>query len=162
MAEFEKTRKVDALQPPYHLFRRDAEDTIFPYTLTHGIGVLIYGPLAHGLLTGKYSPGSAFPSNDWRSKSSMFGGDALRRDVDIVTKLQDFAGSRELSLGQLAIAWTLANPAVDVSIVGARRPRQIEQTAPAANIHLTTQDLAEIDAIMVDAVPVGGPAPEAM
>lgn len=92
----------------------------------------------------------------------MFGGDALRRDVDIVTKLQDFAGSRELSLGQLAIAWTLANPAVDVSIVGARRPRQIEQTAPAANIHLTTQDLAEIDAIMVDAVPVGGPAPEAM
>jgi aryl-alcohol dehydrogenase-like predicted oxidoreductase len=162
MAEFEQTRKIDALQPPYHLFRRDAENTVFPYTLTHGIGVLIYGPLAHGLLTGKYGPNSTFPLNDWRSKSSMFAGDPLRRNLEVVEKLQQFAGAREMSVGQLAIAWTLANPAVDVAIVGARRPRQIEQSAPAARIHLSTQDRAEIDAIMADGVRVGGPAPEAM
>jgi aryl-alcohol dehydrogenase-like predicted oxidoreductase len=92
----------------------------------------------------------------------MFRGEALRRNVDVVQNLQEFAGSRELSMSQLAIAWTLANQAVDVAIVGARHPMQIEQTAPAANFHLTSQDLAEIDAIMVDALPVGGPAPESV
>lgn len=162
MAEFEKTREIDALQPPYHLFRRNAEETVFPYCLQHGIGVLIYGPLAHGLLTGKYSANAVFPSDDWRSKSDIFKGDALRRNVEVVDKLRQFAEAREFPLSQLAIAWTLANPVVDVAIVGARTPVQIEQTAPAADIHLTTFDLGEIDRIVREAVPVGGPSPEAL
>jgi aryl-alcohol dehydrogenase-like predicted oxidoreductase len=98
MAEFEKTRKIDALQPPYHLFRRDAEQTIFPYTLQHGIGVLIYGPLAHGLLTGKYTAGVVCPSDDWRSKSDMFRGEALHRNLEVVEKLEQFAERREFPL----------------------------------------------------------------
>lgn len=162
MAIFEKTREIDALQPPYHLFRRDAERTVFPYCLAHDIGVLIYGPLAHGLLTGKYSANSVFPADDWRSRNEMFRGEILKRNLDVVDKLQQFAETRELRLSQMAIAWTLANPAVDVAIVGARTPTQIEQTAPAADIHLTTPDLGEIQRIMREAVPVGGPSPEAM
>ena len=162
MARFERTRKIDALQPPYHLFRREAEDTIFPYCLEHDIGVLIYGPLAHGLLTGKYSASAVFPADDWRSKSEMFRGEALRRNLGVVQKLQQFAEFREFPLSQLAIAWTLSNPAVDVAIVGARTPRQIEQNAPAADIHLTTSDLGEIERMMREAMPVGGPSPEAM
>ena len=162
MAEFEKTGKLDALQPPYHLFRRDAEESIFPYTLRHGIGVLIYGPLAHGLLTGKYTADVKFRPDDWRSTSDLFRGETLRRNLDIVHQLEKVAESREFPLSQLAIAWTLANPAVDVAIVGARNPNQIEQTAPSASIHLTTADLGEIEEIMRDAVPVGGPSPEAM
>jgi aryl-alcohol dehydrogenase-like predicted oxidoreductase len=162
MAIFEQTRKIDALQPPYHLFRRDAEETVFPYCLEHRIGVLIYGPLAHGLLTGKYSANAVFPANDWRSNSDMFRGEALRRNAAVVEKLQQFAETREFPLSQLAIAWTLANPAVDVAIVGARSPLQIEQTAPAADIHLMTSDLGEIERIMREAVQVGGPSPEAM
>jgi aryl-alcohol dehydrogenase-like predicted oxidoreductase len=84
----------------------------------------------------------------------------LRRNLALVGELERFAEQREFPVGQLAIAWTLANPAVDVAIVGARTPSQIEQTAPAADIHLGTADLAEIQRIMNSAVPVGGPAPE--
>jgi aryl-alcohol dehydrogenase-like predicted oxidoreductase len=84
------------------------------------------------------------------------------RNLDIVDELERFAEQREFPVGQLAIAWTLANPAVDVAIVGARNPGQIEQTAPAADIHLGTADLNEIERIMKNAVPVGGPAPELM
>ena len=150
------------MQPPYHLFRRDAEQTLFPYCLERRIGVLIYGPLAHGLLTGKYTADAMFPANDWRSKSEMFRGEALRRNLAVVDRLQRFAEAREFPLGQLAIAWALAHPAVDVAIVGARTPRQIEQTAPASGIHLTPADLAGIEHIMHDAARVGGPSPESV
>jgi len=162
MAEFEQTRKIDVLQAPYHLFRRDIERSILPYTARHGIGVLIYGPLAHGLLAGKYTDNAVFPKDDWRGSNPMFQGEPLRRNVAVVRRLEQFAQARELTVGQLAIAWTLANPAVDVAIVGARTPRQIEPSVAAANIHLTPSDLSEIDRITSDAMPVGGPAPEAM
>jgi aryl-alcohol dehydrogenase-like predicted oxidoreductase len=160
MACFEQTRKIDTLQPPYHLFRRDIEASILPYAVHQGLGVLIYGPLAHGLLTGKLTPTTPFAAGDWRSKSPMFQGEQLRRNLQTVSDLERFAGQREFPVGQLAIAWTLANPAVDVAIVGARTASQIQQTAPAAEIHLSTTDLAEIERIMRRAVPVGGPAPE--
>jgi aryl-alcohol dehydrogenase-like predicted oxidoreductase len=124
--------------------------------------VLVYGPLAHGLLSGKYTANVVFPSDDWRSKTPMFQGDGLRRNLEVVHRLRAFAESRELRIGQLAIAWTLANPAVDVAIAGARRPDQIAQTAPAAEIHLTPADLEEIKQLMRDAVAAGGPSPEGM
>ena len=162
MADFEVTREIATLQPPYHLFRRDIEDSILPYALKHGIGVLIYGPLAHGLLTGKFTPRTVLRADDWRSKNALFQGDVLRQNLDVVADLERFAEQREFPVGQLAIAWTLANPAVDVAIVGARTARQIEQTAPAVQVHLTTADLAEIERIMRAAVPVGGPAPESV
>lgn len=162
MARFETTRKIDTLQPPYHLFRREIEASILPYTLKNGIGVLTYGPLAHGLLTGKYTPQAVFQADDWRSKSPLFQGELLRQNLAIVGELERFADRREFPVAQLAVAWTLANPAVDVAIVGARTPVQIEQTAPAAGIHLATADLAEIERIMKRAAPVGGPAPELM
>jgi len=160
MASFEATRKVDALQPPYHLFRRDIEDSILPYTLRHGIGVLIYGPLAHGVLAGKYTRQTVFPAGDWRSKSPVFQGETLRRNLDVVAELERFAERREFPVSQVPIAWTLAHPAVDVAIVGARTASQIEQSVPAADIHLATADLAQIERIVSTAVPVGGPAPE--
>src|SRR5947208_2387590 len=72
MREFEKTRKIDTLQPPYHLFRREIEQDILPYCQEHGIGVLVYGPLAHGLLAGGYTPQTTFANDDWRSKSPDF------------------------------------------------------------------------------------------
>src|SRR3981081_3830241 len=72
MAEFSVTLPVETLQPPYHLFRRDVETSIFPYTSSHDIGVLVYGPLAHGLLSGAMTVESRFAPDDWRSKSSVF------------------------------------------------------------------------------------------
>ncbi|WP_273889231.1 aldo/keto reductase [Rubrobacter naiadicus] len=162
MAAFEKVRKLDALQPPYHLFRREIEERILPYCAGHGIGVLVYGPLAHGLLSGRMTKQTRFPEDDWRSKSPMFQGEAFEKNLEKVEELKRFAGERGYTLPQLAVAWTLANPAVDAAIVGARRPDHIEGTAPAAEIDLSEEELREIDEIMRGAVPVGGPAPEGM
>ncbi len=160
MAEFEKTRKLDGLQPPYHLFRRDIEEDILPYCREHGIGVLVYGPMAHGLLSGNMTPDQEFDEDDWRGQSDLFQGENFRRNLEKVEELKKFAEERDHTVAQLAVAWTLANPAVDVAIVGARRPDHIEGTAPAAEFDLSEDDLREIEDIMQDAVMVGGPSPE--
>ncbi len=160
MAEFEQTRRIDSLQPPYHLFRREIEDEILPYCEEHGIGVLVYGPLAHGLLSGKMTPETRIPDDDWRASSPMFQGENFKKNLEKVEELKRFAAERGHTVAQLAVAWTLANPAVDVAIVGARRPDQIEGTAPAAEFDLSEDDLREIEDIMRDAVAVGGPSPE--
>jgi aryl-alcohol dehydrogenase-like predicted oxidoreductase len=162
MTAFQQVRPIDTLQPPYHLFRRDIEESILPFAQEHGIGVLVYGPMAHGLLSGRMTEGTTFARDDWRSKSDMFGGDAFKRNLGVVRRLEAFASERGTTVAQLAIAWTLANPAVDVAIVGARTPEQIQQTAPAADIQLSPEDLAQIDKIVRGEVPVGGPAPEKM
>jgi aryl-alcohol dehydrogenase-like predicted oxidoreductase len=162
MTAFQQVRPIDALQPPYHLFRRDIEQSILPFAQEHGIGVLVYGPMSHGLLSGRMTETTTFAPDDWRSKSETFAGDAFRRNLGIVRRLEAFASERGTTVAQLAIAWTLANPAVDVAIVGARNPEQIRQTAPAADIQLSPQDLARIEQIVRDEIPVGGPAPEKM
>lgn len=162
MTAFQRVRPVDTLQPPYHLFRRDIESSILPFAQEHGIGVLVYGPLAHGLLSGRMTETTTFAPDDWRSTSDLFEGEAFRRNLEVVRDLTDFAAARGATVAQVAIAWTLANPSVDVAIVGARSPEQIRQTAPAADLRLTPEDLAQIELILRSEVAVGGPAPEAM
>jgi aryl-alcohol dehydrogenase-like predicted oxidoreductase len=159
---FQRTRKIDTLQPPYDLFRRDIEQEILPYCQDHGIGVLVYGPLAHGLLAGGYTPQTIFPSDDWRSRNPAFHGDLFAWNLTVVERLKEVAERQGITVAQLAIVWVLATPAVDVAIVGARRPQQLEQTAPAADVHLAAETLREIEQIMQDAVPIGGPSPEGM
>lgn len=153
---------VETLQPPYHLFRRDIEQTILPYTADHDIGVLVYGPLAHGLLSGRMTESTTFDPGDWRSNSPDFTGETFRRNLAVVEQLKGFARERDVSLVQLAVGWTLANSAVHVAIVGARRPAHLDGTAPAADIKLSETDIQEIDAILADAAPVWGPHPEGM
>ena len=162
MTAFQQARRIDTLQPPYHLFRRDVEKTILPFAREHGIGVLVYGPMAHGLLTGRMTEDTTFAPDDWRSKSELFQGATFQRNLGVVRDLTQFAARRGATVAQLAIAWTLANPAVDVAIVGARSPVQIRQTAPAADIRLSPEDMASIELILRGDVAVGGPAPEAM
>jgi aryl-alcohol dehydrogenase-like predicted oxidoreductase len=162
MKTFEQTRKLDALQPPYSLFRREIEQEILPYTQEHGIGVLVYGPLAHGLLGGSFTPQTTFAADDWRSKSTFFHGEPFGRNVVVVEQLKRLAEHQDMTIAQLAIAWVLAQPAIDVAIVGARNPQQLAQTALAGDIHLTQETRHEIERIMREAVPIGGPAPEGM
>jgi aryl-alcohol dehydrogenase-like predicted oxidoreductase len=162
MAAFQQVRPIDTLQPPYHLFRREIEGTVLPFAREHGIGVLVYGPLGHGLLSGRMTEATTFAADDWRSKSDLFAGEAFRRNLAVVRELTGFTARRNATIAQLAIAWTLANPAVDVAIVGARSPEQIRQTAPAADLHLSPEEIAEIELLLRGEVAVGGPAPEAM
>lgn len=154
--------RVETDQPPYHMFRRDIEAEILPYAADHDLGILVYGPLAHGLLSGRMAADTTFAADDWRSQSSDFTGDTFRRNLRVVEKLRTFAEARSLSLPTLAVAWALSNPAVHVAIVGARRPAQLEDTVAAANVELSDADRAEIDGILVDAAPERGPSPEGM
>ncbi|HZA09697.1 aldo/keto reductase [Mycobacterium sp.] len=162
MAEFAATLPVETVQPPYHLFRRGIEDDLLPYCRAENIGVLVYGPLAHGLLTGTLNPNTKFADDDWRSKSAVFTGDTYRRNLETVRELEAFAADRGITISQLAIAWTLAHPAVHVAIVGARQVKNVDDSLAAVDVLLTEVDLIEIDKIMVSATPVAGPSPESV
>jgi aryl-alcohol dehydrogenase-like predicted oxidoreductase len=160
IAELAVTRRLDTLQPPYHMLRPEIEDTVLPYCREHDIGVLAYGPLAHGLLSGGFTRDSQIARDDWRAGSDLFGGESFERNLEIVERLKKLARELELTVAQLAIAWTLAHPAVHVAIVGARRPAHIEGAAPAADVQLDGDALARIDQILGEAAMVGGPTPE--
>jgi len=163
MAEFTRTRPVETLQPPYHLFRRDIEASLLPYCREHDIGVLVYGPLAHGLLTGALDEDTTFAPDDWRSGAPFFKGEEYSRNVQVVRELERFASEQlGVSVSRLAIAWALSNPAVQVAIVGARSPRHIEGSVAAAELRLSQDELEQIDRIVASAVPLSGPSPEMM
>ena len=162
MAAFARTRPVETLQPPYHLFRREIEAEVLPYCAEHDIGVLVYGPLAHGLLTGAIDEDTRFEASDWRASSPLFQGEELRRNVVTVRRLERLASELGTTVSALAIAWTLAHPAVDVAIVGARHAAHVEDSVGAGALRLGDADLAEINAIMAGAIIVGGPTPESV
>src|SRR3989440_6819816 len=163
MEAFGATLPVETLQPPYHLFRRDIEASILPYTRAHDIGVLVYGPLAHGLLGGGMNAETRFPSGDWRSHNDLFQGEAFRRNLRVVSALERFA-EFELgtTVGRLAIAWTLANPAVHVAIVGTRNAKHIDDAIAAAELKLDGSAMRTIEDIISHEVRVGGPSPESV
>ncbi len=106
------------------------------------------------------TPLQEFEESDWRASSPLFQGENFRRNLEKVEELKKFAEDRSHTVAQLAVAWTLANPAVDVAIVGARRPDHIEGTAPATEFDLSEDDLRTIENIMRGAVMVCGPSPE--
>ncbi|SFO95417.1 Predicted oxidoreductase [Amycolatopsis arida] len=160
LAGFDRVRPVETLQPPYHLFRRAIETDPLPYCREHDIGVLVYSPLGSGLLTGALTPDTTFPADDWRSRSSAFQGDNLRRNLTVVDELKAFAADRGATVSQLAIAWTLAQPGVHVAIVGARKPHHIADCLAAADLDLTDSDVAEIERITAKGVQVEGASPE--
>jgi hypothetical protein len=122
----------------------------------------VYGPLAHGLLTATMTENTTFADDDWRARSTVFTGGDYRRNLAAVGGLEKFAAGRGITISQLAIAWTLANPAVHVAIVGARSTAHIQDSLAAADISLTAGELTEIDAIMAAATPVAGPSPESV
>ncbi len=162
MHAFAEHGPLETLQPPYDMFRRGIEGSVLPYCQAQDIGVLIYGPLAHGLLGGAMSPATEFAPDDWRSHSSDFTGKTFHRNLAVVEELSEFAMERDLSLPMLALAWTLTNPAVDVAIVGASGPRHLEDNIAASDLRLVEEDLTAIDRILDRSAPMQGPAPEGM
>jgi aryl-alcohol dehydrogenase-like predicted oxidoreductase len=163
MADFSATLQVETLQPPYHLFRRDIEASTLPYAAAHDIGVLVYGPLAHGLLSGAMTQSTTFAPQDWRSRSDMFTGDQFARNLRAVSQLAKIATSDlGVPVSRLAVAWTLANPAVHTAIVGTRSPDHIDDAIAAADLDLGTDVLRQIDGILTGAAPTAGPTPDSV
>jgi aryl-alcohol dehydrogenase-like predicted oxidoreductase len=144
MDQLSRTIEVESDQPPYNLFNRAVEADVLPYCREQDIGTLVYGPLSHGLLSGRFDP-STLDENDWRRGHEPFAGEALERNLEAVERLTGFAEQRGCTLPQLAVAWVLAQPGVHVAITGARRPAHVEGIAPAAEIHLSDDELAQIE-----------------
>jgi aryl-alcohol dehydrogenase-like predicted oxidoreductase len=138
------TIEVETDQPPFNLFNRGIEEDVLPYCREQDIGLLVYGPLSHGLLSGSFDP-AKLADDDWRRGHEPFAGENLERNLGVVARLEEFAEQRGHTLPQLAVAWVLAQPGVHVAITGARRPAHIEGIAPAADIQLSADDLAQID-----------------
>jgi aryl-alcohol dehydrogenase-like predicted oxidoreductase len=139
---------VTSLQPRYSLVHREVEDEILPYCLSEGIGVIVYSPMASGLLTGAMTRERAarLPKDDWRRGHPDFTEPNLSHNLALVERMQEIAERHKSSVGEVAIAWTLGHPAVTGAIVGARNARQAEGVMRAGELHLTDAEVNEIEA----------------
>ena len=129
---------VETLQPPYSLLDREVEDEILPFCEREGIGVIVYSPMASGMLTGKMTREriEALPDDDWRRRSDRFREPQLSRNLELVERLREVGERHGVSPGAVAVAWTLRHPAVDGAIVGFRRPDQVDPIVVAADLEL--------------------------
>jgi aryl-alcohol dehydrogenase-like predicted oxidoreductase len=141
-----KLGPVDSLQPPYCLVKRRAEMEILPFCLEKGIGVVAYSPMMSGLLTGTFDP-SRLAADDWRRGSAWFKEPLLGKALGLVRELAPLAEKHGRTVGQLAVAWVLKNPAVSAAIVGARRPAQVGETMEGAGWVLSEDESKEISEI---------------
>jgi len=138
---------VETLQPQYSLVAREVEDEILPYAERAGIGVIVYSPMGSGLLTGAMTREriASLPDDDWRKHDARFQEPRLSQTIALVERMRAVAGRHDTSAGAVAVAWTLANPAVDAAIVGFRRPDQVDPIVDAAGLELSEDDIALIE-----------------
>jgi aryl-alcohol dehydrogenase-like predicted oxidoreductase len=138
---------VTSLQPRYSLVHREVEDQVLPYCSRENIGVIVYSPMASGLLTGAMTRERAakLSKDDWRRTHPDFTEPNLSRNLALVEHLHQIARRHNRSTGEVAIAWTLHNAAVTGAIVGARNAQQAEGVMRAGELRLTNEDVSEID-----------------
>ena len=137
---------VHALQPPFSMLQLRAADDLIPYCMEYGIGVIPYGPLSKGLLTGKFHANSVF--DDHRAQEPDFIGDRFRRNLDIVESLKTIAADYDKTVAQLAVNWTATYPGVTAPIVGAKRPSQVREVLGGVGWSLSDDDRDRIDRML--------------
>ncbi len=138
---------VETLQPQYSLIARDVEAEILPFAERAGIGVIVYSPMASGMLSGGMTRAriERLPDDDWRKQDARFREPLLAGHLALVDRLTAVAGRHDTTPGAVAVAWTLRNPAVDGAIVGLRRPDQVDPILAAASLDLGEDDMATIE-----------------
>jgi aryl-alcohol dehydrogenase-like predicted oxidoreductase len=141
MQEAEQTVRLASNQVPYSMLRRDIEKDVVPYCREHNKAILAYSPMQLGLLTGKFRPGQHFDASDLRSSNRLFTPDNITRVNAFLAKLQPMAESKNASLSQLVIRWTLAQPGITVALVGARNAEQAVQNARAIEVKLAAEEV---------------------
>lgn len=153
VAQMQRTMEIapiSSLQPPYSLLRRDIEQDILPFCQKRDIGVIVYSPMASGMLSGGMTRErvSNLPEDDWRKRSQEYQEPRLSRNLALTEKLNEIGYLHNRTPGEVAIAWTLRHPAVTGAIVGARRPDQIENLIGSAEFRLTDTELEEIETFL--------------
>jgi len=137
---------ISSLQPPYSLINREYEKEILPFCKENNIGVIVYSPMGSGLLTGTMTREriADMPSDDWRKKSQYFNEPALTKNLALAEKLSAIGKKHGHSAGEVAIAWTLQNPAVTGAIVGGRSAAQVDGIYRATEVKLSLEEIVEI------------------
>jgi aryl-alcohol dehydrogenase-like predicted oxidoreductase len=147
LARLQQIAPVTSLQAPYSLLQREIEHRTLPFCVHQDIGVIAYSPMQSGLLSGAMTPEriNLLPHNDWRRWNSRFHEPMLSRALELVNRLRHVGARSARTPAQVAIAWTLRNRAVTAAIVGARRPRQVDEVVGAASFQLDADDIHELE-----------------
>jgi aryl-alcohol dehydrogenase-like predicted oxidoreductase len=146
MERLAKIAPVTSLQPPYNFINKGIEDDILPYCKENNIGVIVYSPMASGLLSGKMTPEriASLPDDDWRKQDFNYAEPQLSQNLKIAESMAALARKKGVPASQIPIAWTLKHPAVTAAIVGMRKPTQAAETVGAADLALDGGDWASI------------------
>src|ERR1700676_5535035 len=152
-----KARRVDVVQYCWNMFDRRMQKEIFPYCRQNNIGVMAYGSLAYGMLTGTFNEEMTFDKGDWRAKRGqllnlnlfqhLFGPGQFLKNLRAVEELKAMAKRYDKSLPQFALRWTLSNPIVSTALVGCRNPKEVDDNVGAIGWSISEADMKEIDAI---------------
>jgi aryl-alcohol dehydrogenase-like predicted oxidoreductase len=152
-----RVRRVDVAQYGWNMFDRRMQVEIFPYCTAQQIGVMAYGSLAYGWLTGTFHAGMQFDENDWRSRrgsmgalnlfQTLFGPEYFPRNLQAVEELKALAAEYRKTLPQFALRWTMSNPVISVALVGCRQAAEVEENLGALGWTISAADIAAIDAI---------------
>ncbi|HTE17024.1 MAG TPA: aldo/keto reductase, partial [Armatimonadota bacterium] len=150
IAEAQNLERIACVQPLYNLVNRDAEVELFPLCHEKGIGVVVYSPLARGVLTGKYVPGQPPPegSRAARGDRRIHQTELREESYGVAQQLRPLAEARGCAVSQYALAWTLANPIVTSAIVGPRTMEHLEDSLPALDVKLTADDERAVDELV--------------
>jgi aryl-alcohol dehydrogenase-like predicted oxidoreductase len=152
---------ITALQTEYSLWTRDPEDDVLATCRELGIGFVAYSPLGRGFLTGRFRTFDDLPADDWRRMNPRFQGENFQKNLDLVARLEGIARARGCTPAQLALAWLLSRGPDVVPIPGAKRVERLEENVGAADITLSSEELAELDRVAPRGVAAGLRYPEA-
>lgn len=141
---------ITSLQPPYSMIRRDIEESTLPFCQENHIGVIVYSPMASGLLTGAMTREriANMPKDDWRQGNREFQEPRISRNLELTELLRTIGERHQQTPGAVAIAWTLTHPAVTAAIVGARRPDQVGGVIGGGDINLSDEDKQAIEGFL--------------
>lgn len=145
---------ITALQSEYSLWTRDPEDAILPTVRELGVGFVAYSPLGRGFLSGKYKKPEDLPEDDFRRHHPRFQGENFEQNLRLVERIEQIAAEKQVSAGQLALSWVLAQGEDIVPIPGTKHRAYLEENVAAGEVVLSEEDLARID----EAAPAGGTA----
>jgi aryl-alcohol dehydrogenase-like predicted oxidoreductase len=145
MTRIQAIAPITSLQPPYSLARPEVADEILPFTLRNNIGVISYSPMGSGLLTGTMTREriASLPEDDWRRRNVQFQEPLISKNLAIVERLKVIASRHGRNVGEVAIAWVLANPAITGAIVGFRSPEQVNGILGAMDFRLSDDEVQE-------------------
>lgn len=156
VAQLKRISRIETptnLQPPYSMLRPEIEQDVLPFCLDNNIGVIPYSPMQSGLLTGTMTREriASLPEGDWRRNNRFFQEPLLSKAMALVDRLRVIADKHGRRPGEVAIAWTLRHPAITATIVGARKPQQVDELIGAATFRLSAEEIEELDAALTAA-----------